>query len=94
MLENEAETYLFCETLGTSNTIMFGERAHGKLDNNDSNEAQNSNQYWQGGYYADSLCEGYYPPNHAFKLWPIGDPDYENNTDYLHDSCACSPSQA
>ncbi|MDX2038303.1 MAG: DUF1559 domain-containing protein [Isosphaeraceae bacterium] len=46
-------------TDGTSNTIMFGEHGHSLLD------ASTVDYYhwWNSGYYADTLFEGYYPLN-------------------------------
>jgi prepilin-type N-terminal cleavage/methylation domain-containing protein/prepilin-type processing-associated H-X9-DG protein len=46
-------------TDGTSNTLLFGEHGHGLLDPTRRNEFH----WWNSSYYADTMFEGYYPPN-------------------------------
>jgi len=51
---------------GTSNTISIGERGHSLLSPAD----QPVNQFWNSGYWYDSMFETYYPIN-AYKK-PVG----------------------
>ena len=46
-------------TDGTSNTIMFGEHGHSLLPQSQINYYH----WWNSGYYADTMFEGYYPVN-------------------------------
>ena len=46
-------------TDGTSNTLLFGEHGHAFL----SAANQPKFQWWNSGYYADTMFEAYYPPN-------------------------------
>ena len=46
-------------TDGTSNTLLFGEHGHGLL----SVANQPTYQWWNSGYYTDTMFEAYYPPN-------------------------------
>jgi prepilin-type processing-associated H-X9-DG protein len=46
-------------TDGTSNTMLFGEHGHSLL----ASSVVNTYHWWNSGYYADTMFEGYYPPN-------------------------------
>jgi prepilin-type N-terminal cleavage/methylation domain-containing protein/prepilin-type processing-associated H-X9-DG protein len=52
-------------TDGTSNTFIFGERAHTKLANYPTTAARPSTQFhmWTSGFYTDSQFSTYFPPN-------------------------------
>ena len=53
-------------TDGTSNTLLFAERPHGKIPVS----GRNYYHWWNSGYYTDAMCETYYPLNGAFKGVP------------------------
>jgi prepilin-type N-terminal cleavage/methylation domain-containing protein/prepilin-type processing-associated H-X9-DG protein len=51
-------------TDGTSNTILFGENAHGLLAPSD----QAFYQWWNSGYWGDTTFSTRYPPNYVRKV--------------------------
>jgi prepilin-type N-terminal cleavage/methylation domain-containing protein/prepilin-type processing-associated H-X9-DG protein len=55
-------------TDGTSNTLMFGERPHGKLP---AGYWQSYYHWWHSGYYTDAMFEAWYPINSQFKGLPF-----------------------
>jgi prepilin-type N-terminal cleavage/methylation domain-containing protein/prepilin-type processing-associated H-X9-DG protein len=58
-------------TDGTSNTILFSERPHGRIPNTTGD--QTYYHWWTSGYYTDAMCETYYPINSQFKGLPLID---------------------
>ena len=58
-------------TDGTSNTILFAERPHGKISNVTGD--QTYYHWWNSGYYTDAMCETFYPLNSQFKGLPLID---------------------
>ena len=56
-------------TDGTSNTVLFGERPHGRIPT--ANNLQYSYHWWNSGYYTDAMCESYYPINGPSKGVPL-----------------------
>ncbi len=62
-------------TDGTSNTVLFGERPHGKIPTTnvtgETGTWQNYYHWWHSGYYTDAMCESYYPINSQFKGLPF-----------------------
>ena len=62
-------------TDGTSNTVLFAERPHGKLPTSivtgETGTWQNYYHWWHSGYYTDAMCESYYPINSQFKGLPF-----------------------
>ena len=46
-------------TDGTSNTILFTERPHGRISNDTGD--QTYYHWWNSGYYTDAMSETYYP---------------------------------
>ncbi|WP_020465970.1 DUF1559 family PulG-like putative transporter [Singulisphaera acidiphila] len=65
---------------GTSSTILFGERGHSLLSPTD----QVVNQFWNSGYWYDTMLETYYPINAHKK--PVGSlgARYVANASSLH----------
>ncbi len=51
-------------TDGTSNTVIFGENAHGLLSQSD----QAYYQWWNSGYWGDTTFSVRYPPNYTRKV--------------------------
>ena len=49
-------------TDGTSNTLMFGEKAHNRML-----ASAAYYHWWNSGYYTDSMIEAYFPPNGQVK---------------------------
>ena len=47
-------------TDGTSNTVLFGERPHGRIPNAADMAGYH---WWNSGYYTDAMMESYYPIN-------------------------------
>jgi prepilin-type N-terminal cleavage/methylation domain-containing protein/prepilin-type processing-associated H-X9-DG protein len=58
-------------TDGTSNTVLFAERPHGRISNDTGD--QTYYHWWNSGYYTDAMCESYYPINSQFKGLPLID---------------------
>ncbi len=58
-------------TDGTSNTLFFAERPHGRIPNNTGDQVYY--HWWNSGYYTDAMCETYYPINSQFKGLPLID---------------------
>jgi prepilin-type N-terminal cleavage/methylation domain-containing protein/prepilin-type processing-associated H-X9-DG protein len=58
-------------TDGTSNTILFAERPHGKISNDTGDRTYY--HWWNSGYYTDAMCETYYPINSQFRGLPLID---------------------
>jgi prepilin-type N-terminal cleavage/methylation domain-containing protein/prepilin-type processing-associated H-X9-DG protein len=58
-------------TDGTSNTILFTERPHGKISNVTGDQVYY--HWWNSGYYTDAMSETYYPLNSQFKGLPLID---------------------
>ena len=62
-------------TDGTSNTVLFAERPHGKIPTTivtgENGTWQNYYHWWHSGYYTDAMCESYYPINSQFKGLPF-----------------------
>jgi prepilin-type N-terminal cleavage/methylation domain-containing protein/prepilin-type processing-associated H-X9-DG protein len=58
-------------TDGTSNTVLFAERPHGKLPlvwpGDPTTIPQNYFHWWHSGYYTDAMCESFYPINSPLK---------------------------
>ncbi len=49
-------------TDGTSNTLLFGEKAHSRMLS-----SAPYYHWWNSGYYTDSMIEAWYPPNGQLK---------------------------
>jgi prepilin-type N-terminal cleavage/methylation domain-containing protein/prepilin-type processing-associated H-X9-DG protein len=69
-------------TDGTSNTALMTEHLHGIFPQGDDYAQQNYYHYWNSGYWTDSLCEFYYPPNAHRKILNVNDPN-EIDQDYV-----------
>jgi prepilin-type processing-associated H-X9-DG protein len=63
-------------TDGTSNTIIYGEHAHGRISQGDTNKLFNIN-WWSSGDYGDTTFSSTFPPN-FFANELIADNNYPN----------------
>jgi prepilin-type N-terminal cleavage/methylation domain-containing protein/prepilin-type processing-associated H-X9-DG protein len=67
-------------TDGTSNTFIYGEKAHGLFGRFDA-PYQNSDTSWQTGLYFDTLLATAYPPNVGTSQTPVKNYTYYYATD-------------
>ncbi len=65
-------------TDGTSNTMLYGEHAHSRINSTDLNDLYGIN-WWTSGDYGDTTYSTLFPPNY-FKTLNPNDPNDPSNT--------------
>ena len=66
---SHSNTRIGAITDGTSNTLLFGEKAHDRMLS-----SAPYYHWWHSGYYTDSMIEAYFPPNGQVKYKTLYDP--------------------